>query len=141
MGWERRREGERRENHEGENFRESVSNFSLDFLAIGPSVSGEARSKVAPHDKGYAWAPVLGSFDKLQKVGVFSYLVYSFAKSLVNDLGVVRQEMAMDFDSKEVELKLMKGLSMDSPCTIFGTVKNSPDLCVRPKTSMCICLK
>ena len=47
----------------------------LDFPAIGPSVSGEARSKVAPHDKSYAWAPVLGSFDKLRKVGVFSYLI------------------------------------------------------------------
>ena len=111
MGWERRREGGRRENCEAENFRERVSNFSLDFPAIGPLVSDEARSKVAPHGKGYAWAPVLGSFDKLRKVGGFSYLVYSLAKSLVNDLGVVRPEMAMDFGSKEVEQRLMKGLS------------------------------
>ena len=34
-------------------------------------------------------------------------------------LGVVRPEMAMDFGSKEVEPRLMRGLSMDSPCTIF----------------------
>ena len=59
-----------------------------------------------------------------------------FVKSLVNDLGVVRSEIVMDFDSEEVEPRLMKGLSMDSPHTIFGTVKNSPDLCVGPKTSM-----
>ena len=65
MGWERRREGERRANREGENFKERVSNFSLDFPAIGPSVSGEVRSKIAPHGKGYVWAPILGSFDKL----------------------------------------------------------------------------
>ena len=136
MGWERRRAGERRANREGENFREKVSNFFLDFPVIGPSIFGEARSKVAPHIKGYAWALVLGSFKKLRKVGVFSYLVYSLAKSLVNDLGVVSLEMAMDFGSKEVELRLMKELSMDSPHTISGTVKNSPDLRVGPKTSM-----
>ena len=35
-------------------------------------------------------------------------------------LGVVRPEMAMDFGSKEVEPKLMRGLAMDSPRTIFG---------------------
>ena len=56
-------------------FTKRKSNFSLDFWAIGLSVSNEARSKVTPHGKGYAWAPVLGSFDKLQKVGVFSYLI------------------------------------------------------------------
>ena len=83
---EREKEGERKEGI----FRERVSNFSLNFLAIGPSNSGEARSKVTPYGKGYAWVPVFWSFDKLRKVGVFSYLVYSLVKSLVNDLGVVR---------------------------------------------------
>ena len=60
-------------------------------------------------------------------------------------LGVVRPEMATDFSSKEVEPMLMRGLSMDSPHTVFGTVKNSPDFLVGPKMSMCylhkICLK
>ena len=56
-------------------FRERSSIFSLEFLATGPSDSGEARSKVAPHGKGYVWAPVLRSFDKLREVGVFSYLI------------------------------------------------------------------
>ena len=51
-------------------------------------------------------------------------------------LGVVGPEIAMDFGSKEVEPRLMRGLSMDNPRTVFGTVKISPDLCVRPKTSM-----
>ena len=60
-------------------------------------------------------------------------------------LGVV-PEIAMDFDSKEVEPKLMRGLPMDSPRTVFGAVKkNSPSLLVGPKMSMCylhkICLK
>ena len=44
--------------------------------------------------------------------------------------------MAMDFGSKEVEPRLMKGLSMDNPHTIFGTGKNIPDLRVGPKASM-----
>ena len=43
-------------------FRERKFNFSLDFPAIGPLVSSEARSKVAPHSKGYAWVLVLGEF-------------------------------------------------------------------------------
>ena len=48
------------------------SHFSLEFPAIGPSVFGKARSKVAPHGKDYAWVPVLGSFDKLLKGRGFS---------------------------------------------------------------------
>ena len=60
-------------------------------------------------------------------------------------LGVVRPEMAMDFSSKEVEPMLMRGLSMDSPHTVFGTVKNSPDFRVGSKIFMCylykFCLK
>ena len=58
-----------------------MSTFSLDFQAIGLAVSGEARAKVALHRKGYKWVPVWWSFDKLQKVGVFSYLLYFLAKS------------------------------------------------------------
>ena len=50
-----------------------------------------------------------------------------------------------DFGSKEMESMLMRGLSMDSPQTFFGTVKNSTDFRVGPKMSMCylhkICLK
>ena len=52
---EREKEGERKKGI----FRERVSNFPLNFPAIGPSNSGEARSKVDPHGKGYTWAPVL----------------------------------------------------------------------------------
>ena len=75
MVWEGELEREKeRERKEGI-FRERGSNFSLEFSAIEPSVFGEAKSKVAPHGKGYAWAPILGSLDKLQKVGVFSYLI------------------------------------------------------------------
>ena len=65
IGWgkgreklEREKEGERKEG-----ILEIDSNFSLNFLAIGPSVFGKARSKVSPHGKGYAWVPVLWSFD------------------------------------------------------------------------------
>ena len=82
MGWERRGGRERKER----DFRERSSTFSLEFPAIGPSVSGEARRKVAPHGKGYTWVPVLWSFDKLQEVGVFSYLIYPLFKCFVNAL-------------------------------------------------------
>ena len=52
-------------------------------------------------------------------------------------LGVVRQETATDFGSKEVEPRLMRGLFMDSPHIVFlGNVKNSPGLHVGPKTFM-----
>ena len=44
--------GERKGRREkGRDFRERDSNFSLNFPAIGPSVSSEARRKVAPHGK------------------------------------------------------------------------------------------
>ena len=71
-------EREKKRERNGGIFRERSSTFSLEFLAIGPSVSGETRSKVAPHRKGYAWIPVLGSFEKLRKVGVFLLLVLLF---------------------------------------------------------------
>ena len=41
-GWER------------ESFRERESTLSLNFPAIGPAVSGGARGRVHPHDKGFA---------------------------------------------------------------------------------------
>ena len=75
---EEKKEGERGTERERDLFRERSSHFSLKFSAIGPSISGEARSKVSPHGKGYAWVPVLGSFDKLRKVGVFLLLVLLF---------------------------------------------------------------
>ena len=43
--------------------RERVSNFSLDFLAFGPSVLVGPRSKAVLRGKGYGWALVLGSFE------------------------------------------------------------------------------
>ena len=78
MGCERREGRERKTKREREkkerDFRERSSTFSLEFPTIGLSVSGEARSKVSPHGKGYTWVPVLWSFDKLQEVGVFLLL-------------------------------------------------------------------
>ena len=56
-----------------------------------------------------------------------------FTCVLIVVLRVVRPEMATNFCSKEVESRLMRGLSMGSPRTVFGTVKNSPDLRVGPK--------
>ena len=83
---EREKEGERKEG----NLRERGSNFSLNFSAIGPSVSGKERSKVAPHGKGYAWVPVLWSFENSRRYGSSpTRFIFRF-KSLVNGLGGVR---------------------------------------------------
>ena len=72
--WER---GTNREKRDKERiFRERDYNFSLKFPVTGPSNFGEPRDKVSPHGKSYAWTLVLWSFNKLWKVGVFSYLVY-----------------------------------------------------------------
>ena len=86
-----------------------MSNFFLNFSVIGPSDSSEPRDKVAPHSKSYAWIPVLWSFEKLREVGVFSYLVIPCLKSHEMILEAVRPEMAMGFDSKEVEPMLNEG--------------------------------
>ena len=71
-------------------FRVRSSHFSLHFPVIGSANSSEARSKVGPHCKGYAWVPVLWSFDKFREIGVFSYLFYSLTKSHVNGLDGAR---------------------------------------------------
>ena len=48
-------------------FRERKSNFYLDFLAFGLSVLVGPRRKVVLRCKGYAWTPVLWSFDKSER--------------------------------------------------------------------------
>ena len=82
MDWERKRE-EKKERANGReremwDFRERSSTFSLKFPTIGPSVSDEARSKVAPHGTDYAWVSDLGSFDKLQEGRGFSPTCFTF---------------------------------------------------------------
>ena len=81
MDWERKKEGGKRANgREGKCgiFREKSSTFSLEFSAIGPASSDEARSKVVPHGKDYIWVPDSGSFDKLQKCRGFSPTCFTF---------------------------------------------------------------
>ena len=43
------------------------------------------RRKVVLRGEGNAWVPVLRSFDKLQDVGVLSYLSYTLFKCFVDD--------------------------------------------------------
>ena len=114
-GKERKIEREKREEREMRDSRERSSTFSLDFSAIDPTNSGETRSKVGLHCKGYTWVPVLGSFDKLQEVGVFSYLVISCLKSHEMVLGIVRSEMATNFGFKEVEPMIDEGVVHGQP--------------------------
>ena len=56
------------------------------------------------------------------------FLLYNLNNMKIVVLGVVGPEMVMDFGSKEVELRLRRGLSTDSPRIVFGTVKNCPGL-------------
>ena len=48
-------------------FRERKSNFSLDFPAFGLLVLVEAIGEVDLHCKGYAWTPILWSFDNFER--------------------------------------------------------------------------
>ena len=61
--WEEEGERERKE----EDFRERESTVSLFFLAIGPSNPGNARGKVDPLYKGYAWVLALWSFSNSER--------------------------------------------------------------------------
>ena len=105
-----------------EGVRERSSTFSLGFPAISPSNPGEARGKVDPHCKGYAWVPRLWNFDKLQEVGVFSYLVISCLKIHENGLFwscEIGNGYALRFQGS-VFKGLMRGLSLDSPRLVVG---------------------
>ena len=54
-----------------------MTSFSLDFREIRPSEFVGTRSKAVLRSEGFAWAPVLRSFDKLLEVGVSSYLSFT----------------------------------------------------------------
>ena len=56
--------------------RERVCDLSLDFRSFGLWVLAGAKGKVVLRNEGFAWAPVLRSFDKLREVWVLSYLFY-----------------------------------------------------------------
>ena len=64
-------------------FSERVSTLSLDFWAIRPSKFFGARRKAALRIEGYAWAPILGVFDKLREVGDLSYLSFTLYLSVL----------------------------------------------------------
>ena len=56
--------------------------YSLDFWEIRPSEFVGTRRKTVLRDEAYAWAPVLGVFDKLREVGVSSYLFFTLCLSV-----------------------------------------------------------
>ena len=64
-------------------------------MAFGPSILVGARGEVGLHCKGYAWVPVLWSFDNSERYGFFSYLIYSLAKSHFNGWGYLEAWMAV----------------------------------------------
>ena len=64
-------------------FSERGSDFSLRSRAIGSSDFVGPRMKVVLRIEGFAWIPVLRSFDKIREVGVSSYLSYTLFKCFV----------------------------------------------------------
>ena len=66
-------------------FSERGSDFSLRSRAIGLSDFFGSRSKAVLRSEGFAWVPILRSFDKLREVGVLSYLLYLLFKCFVDD--------------------------------------------------------
>ena len=50
-------------------FRERESTFSLRSITFGSSVLVGARGEVGLHCKGYAWVPVLWSFENSERLG------------------------------------------------------------------------
>ena len=138
--WGGKERGKEREREKGRDSRERSSTFSLDFPAISPTNSDGARSKVGLRCKGYVWVQVLWSFEKLREVGVFSYSVYFRFESLVNGLGVVRPEMAMDFGSIKWNRCLVSGLPTDNPLLYLGLLKIVP-ICVLDRKCPCVICK
>ena len=51
-----------------------MSSFSLEYQQIRPSAVFGTRKKATLHGEGFTWVPDLGSFLKLQEVGVSPYL-------------------------------------------------------------------
>ena len=62
---------------------ERVSDFSLRSRAIGQSDFFRPRRKVILYGEGFAWVPILRSFDKLREVWVLSFLFYPLFKCFV----------------------------------------------------------
>ena len=64
------------------NSKERSSNFSLDFSVFGLSVRIGLRSKVVLHCEGYAWEPVLRSFDNSKRYESSPTRLFSVLKAL-----------------------------------------------------------
>ena len=64
-------------------FSERESHFSLKYREIRPSEFVGARRKAALRIEAYAWAPVLGVFDKLLEVGDLSYLGFTLYLNVI----------------------------------------------------------
>ena len=63
--------------------RERRSDFSLEIRTIRPLTVFGTRRRAALHGEGFAWVPDLGSFLKLQEVGVSPYLSFILILSVL----------------------------------------------------------
>ena len=81
------KEGKRTSSQENLIFRERLLDFSLKYRAIRPSEVFGSRRKAALRVAGYAWAPVLRSFDKIREVGVSPYLGFTLYLSVFQCFG------------------------------------------------------
>ena len=70
-------------------FRERSLDFSLESWAIRPSAVFRTRRRTALRGEGFAWVPDLGSFLKLQEVGVSPYLGFTLYLSVLQCFGLL----------------------------------------------------
>ena len=75
---------------EMEVLRERRTSFSLEILAIRPSVVFGTRTKAALRGEGFAWVSDLRSFLKLREVGVSPYLGFTLYLSVFQCFGWLR---------------------------------------------------
>ena len=71
-------------------FKERVSTFSLEFPVIGLSVLIETRGEVGQRCKGYAWVPVLWSFEKFGREGFSPTCFILWLRAILMDRDILR---------------------------------------------------
>ena len=116
---ENRERKERGEEEEG--FRERESIFSLDFLTIDLS-NPETRSKVDPHRKSYAWAPILWILETPGGRG-FSHTWLSSYIRTVQMVGVFRARKVVCFGTESWKFWTVS----ESPGWVWRLPSGGPD--------------
>ena len=109
-------------------FRERLSDFFLEIQAIRPSAVFGTRRRAALRGEGFAWVPNLGSFLKLQEVGVSPYLGFILYLSVFMMLEL----------NEVVRGRLIDPKSWDRIVIIFGAIFTVHRLCAWTVWAICV---